>query len=89
MQIPEIKEVELLLEMVDPYLPLVEKITDKLAPVLDKLVDRISKYNRQTNVDAFKFYLSQGMTREESLLLVINAQAAMEKAIQNISASKK
>ena len=85
MELPSVVEIEMLLGEVDQYLPLVKKVTDKLAPVLDELAERISKYNRQSNVDAFKFYVDSGFTRSEALLLVINANAAMEKAMQNIN----
>jgi len=68
-------------ELVDPYLPLVDEALDKYAPVLDKIFSRMNSYMREKNVENIKFYEKEGLSHKEAILLCINAQASIQKAL--------
>lgn len=83
------EEMEALVEIGKEYIPIVEKATDELAPILDKLFDQLSCYMREQNVKAMEYYLQNGFSRQEALLLIINAKSSLEKMTDNMGKNKK
>jgi len=83
------EEIEDLVEVGKEYIPAVEKAIDELAPILDKVFSRLSCYGREQNVKAMEFYLQNGFSREEGLLLIINSNVALQKMVDNMGKNKK
>lgn len=46
-------------------------------------LESLLKWHREKTVEAFKFYMDNGFTREESMLLILSSRVAMERAIHN------
>lgn len=82
-------QVKDIIKTIEPYLPLVDDILNKAAPVLDKIFSCLSNYMREQNATSIKYYVSQGMTREEAFLLTIKSNVALQKALDNIGKGKK
>jgi hypothetical protein len=83
------EEIGDLIEVAKEYVPVVEVAIDELAPVLDKMFSRLSCYMQQGNVEAMEFYLQNGFSREEALLLIINSSVALQKMADNMGKNKK
>lgn len=82
----QIKE---LMDVGRAFIPLIEQAIDEAAPVLDRIITRISNYMREQNVAAIKFYEDRGLSHAEAILLVINANVALSKALENIGKNRK
>jgi len=84
---PEV--IKAIMDEIDPYLPLVNEVADKLAPVISTLIERADKYLRAQRAEEFQYYLSKGFERKEALLLMINSKVALAEMITNIGSNNK
>jgi hypothetical protein len=82
-------EIREIFEAFRPYLPLVDETIDELAPILDKVFGRMLQYIREQTKNTFNYYLEQGFSRQEAMLLTLNASAALQKTLENIKTNKK
>ena len=88
----DMQEVKGILEMIEDgaaILPEIKKVLDKFTPFIGELIGELSSFQRRLNVENIQYYMDKGMTRQEALLLVINSNAALSTAIQNICATNK
>jgi hypothetical protein len=83
------EQIEEMVAIGKAYIPVIEQAIDEAAPVLDKIFTRISYYMREQNVAAIQFYEENGMSHSEAILLVINSNAALQKALENTGKNRK
>lgn len=83
------EQIQEIMDIGRAFIPVVEQVIDEAAPVLDKIYTRISNYMMEQNITAIKFYERKGMSHSEAILLVINANVALTKALENMSKNSK
>jgi len=82
--IQDILELIALLERLAPHADKVAEAVLSYGPALKKVVEPFIDWRRRSVVEGFSYFLGQGMSREEALLLVLDERAAMMKAIAKI-----
>lgn len=83
------EEIQEIIAIGRAYIPVIEQAIDEVAPVLDEIYSRLSIYMREQNVAAIKFYEENGMSHSEAILLCINANVALSKALENTRKNRK
>jgi hypothetical protein len=83
------EDIREIINIVDPYLPLVDEILEKAGPILDKIFSRLTQYERENTVKSIKYYESEGFSRADAILLTINSNVALQKVLENTSAKRK
>ncbi len=83
------EQIEDIVKLGKLYIPAMEKAIDEAAPVLDKIITRISNYMRERNVANIQFYEDHGMSHSEAILLCINSNVALVKALENTGKNRK
>jgi hypothetical protein len=71
--------------------PLVHQASDVIKSYgseLAMLVDALVNYTIKRNTNTFNQYCSNGFSREEALLLVLNSKAALQDALNNRKGAK-
>ena len=86
---PSPGELALLLTTFDSYLPIIKVTIDKFAPELGEQLKRINQFHAETQIESFEFYLNKGFTREEAMMLVLNAKIALQDILKNSGGNKK
>jgi len=61
----------------------------KFAPVLGKILDSTGDYMKERTVKSFNFYLENGFSREEALMLVLNSRIALAEMMKEVKVAKK
>lgn len=88
----EIKEFVEMIGVADDFMPLVELTLQKSELALSKLGPMIKNFsgfcvNQTTN--NFNQYLANGFTREEAMLLTLNARVALQDGLNRMNTQKK
>lgn len=91
--ITDIGEIKALLEMAKLYRPVADEVIDMVieeyGPVLGKVVVALRDAQIEQTDRTIKAFTERGYTREESILLTINANQAMQEALKNAGNGKK
>lgn len=83
--------VELIGEIVigaEQYRPLVQQVlttVKSFAPELKDIPEALSEYIVKNKKKIFDMHIAEGFTREESILLMINSNASLSKAMESWS----
>lgn len=84
----DLQEFIKILDGLDELRPAIRELLAKGVDVLKELkphIEELGDWLRARNVTAFQFYTANGMTREEALLLVIDSNASLTRAINRIN----
>jgi len=94
------KQIQVGVALLETLLPVVEEIVDKTAPMAEEVIEKVipffrdqymklTVFGREQNVEAFNYYIKNGFTREEALLLVIDSSVSLRKVVENMGKNKK
>lgn len=82
----EIKEVIELIESVSPVIAeIVDTVLKSYGPELGKIGNAMVEWGRQSTVDTFNFYINNGFTRTEALMLVLNSKISLQSMMDGMN----
>lgn len=88
----EVMEVIELLKDASEYKPLVKIFIDVIESYgseIRRLPDAFIAYSNEKTVESFQYFLNEGFSREEAMLLTIDAKASLQKIFKDIDKNKK
>jgi hypothetical protein len=86
---PDPEELREMIAIADLYIPIIEEALAKVGPVLGGLIEKIDRFFCETQTASFHFYVDKGFSREEAMLLVINAKVSLQEILREQRQIKK
>lgn len=83
------EDIKLFMELIDKseeFRPVVNKIIDVLesyGPELDRVMRTLFTRAEQRNSDSFNLYLSNGFSREEAMMLILNTNISLQESVKS------
>lgn len=83
------EDIKLFMELIgksDEFRPVVNKIIDVLesyGPELDRVMRTLITRAEQRNSDSFNLYLSNGFSREEAMMLILNTNISLQESVKS------
>jgi hypothetical protein len=81
-----------LLEEAENFRPLVRKFIDTIksyGPEIDEILDTFLRKARSSKVDDIRFYLNNGFSEEEAILLTLDTRIAIKESLEKASKNYK
>lgn len=92
LSVEEIEEIIGYVQIAKQFAPIADDVVETVfafSPALKRLADALLGWVRESTVSTFQFYLDKRFSREEAMMLTIDARVSFQVLAQNKSNNKK